>query len=330
MSKRLKGPLRRPSTKSGHLSRPAVHPSGRRPRSRVWPHRRAGITHRGKAVRTIAEIRIGTSGWRYPPWRGVFYPRGLVQRRELEYLSRRMNAVEINGSFYSLQRPERYRAWFDETPADFLFAVKGGRFITHMKQLRDVETALANFYASGVLALGAKLGPFLWQLPPRLTFDPDRLANFFALLPRTTTDAAQLATKHDAKLKGTPYLEAGPRKPLRHALEVRHPSFAEPAAKELLRAHGIALVTADTAGKWPFLEDQTADFAYVRLHGDEELYVSGYSDRALRGWADKIRAWHDGGKRDVHVYFDNDVKVEAPRNAETLADLLGVAPPTRQ
>jgi uncharacterized protein YecE (DUF72 family) len=279
-------------------------------------------------VRAIAEIRIGTSGWRYPPWRGVFYPPKLAQRRELEYLSRRMNAVEINGSFYSLQRPERYRAWFDETPADFLFAVKGGRFITHMKQLRDVETALANFYASGVLALGAKLGPFLWQLPPRLAFDPDRLENFFALLPRTTTDAARLAAKHDDKLKGTPYLEAGPKRPLQHALEVRHPSFAEPAAKKLLETHGIALVVADTAGKWPFLEDQTADFAYVRLHGDEELYVSGYSDRALRKWARKIREWHDGGRRDVHVYFDNDVKVEAPRNAECLADLLGVAPVT--
>ncbi|UOX88020.1 DUF72 domain-containing protein [Amycolatopsis sp. FBCC-B4732] len=277
-------------------------------------------------MRAIAEIRIGTSGWRYPPWRGVFYPSGLAQRRELEHLSRRMNSVEINGSFYSLQRPERYRAWFDETPAGFLFAVKGGRFITHMKQLRDVETALANFYASGVLALGAKLGPFLWQLPPRLAFDPDRLANFFALLPRTTTEAAALAKKHDDKLKDDPYLKPGPKKPLKHALEVRHPSFAQPAATHLLREHDIALVVADTAGKWPFLEEQTSDFAYVRLHGDEELYVSGYSDQALRTWADKIRTWHDGGRRDVYVYFDNDVKVEAPRNAECLADLLGIGP----
>ncbi len=326
MSKRVKGPVRRPSAKLGQLSRPAVHRSGRRPQGRVWAARRTGITHRGKAVRTIAEIRIGTSGWRYPPWRGDFYPPGLAQRRELEYLSRQLNAVELNGSFYSLQRPERFRAWFDETPSDFLFAVKGGRFITHMKQLRDVETSLANFYASGVLALGAKLGPFLWQLPPRLTFDPDRLANFFALLPRTTTDAAELAAKHDDKLKAKPYLEPGKRRPLRHALEVRHPSFAEPAAKKLLRDHGIALVVADTAGKWPFLEDQTAGFAYVRLHGAEELYVSGYSDRALREWAEKIRTWHDDGKRDVHVYFDNDAKVEAPRNAQALADLLGVEP----
>ncbi|SED72433.1 Uncharacterized conserved protein YecE, DUF72 family [Amycolatopsis tolypomycina] len=280
-------------------------------------------------MRAIAEIRIGTSGWRYPPWRGVFYPPKLPQRRELEYLSRRMNAVEINGSFYSLQRPERYRAWFDETPADFLFAVKGGRFITHMKQLRGVETALANFYASGVLALGAKLGPFLWQLPPRLAFDPARLEDFFALLPRTTTEAAQLAAKHDDKVT-IPYLEAVEKMPLRHALEVRHPSFAEPAAKRLLEEHRIALVVADTAGKWPFLEDQTADFAYVRLHGDEELYVSGYCGEVLRKWARKIRAWHDDGRRDVHVYFDNDVKVEAPRNAECLADLLGVAPGTGQ
>jgi uncharacterized protein YecE (DUF72 family) len=330
MSKRLKGPVRRPSVRLGQLSRPLVRRSGRWSSRGVWPWPGAGITHRGKAVRAIAEIRIGTSGWRYPPWRGVFYPPGLVQRRELEYLSRRMNGVEINGSFYSLQRPERFRAWFDETPADFLFAVKGGRFITHMKQLRDVETALANFYASGVLALGAKLGPFLWQLPPRLAFDPDRLANFFALLPRTTTEAAELALKHDDKLKGEPFLAAGKRRPVRHALEVRHPSFAEPAAKDLLREHGIALVVADTAGKWPFLEDQTADFAYVRLHGDEELYVSGYSDRSLRAWADKIRAWHDDGRRDVHVYFDNDVKVEAPRNAEALADLLGVTPAARR
>jgi uncharacterized protein YecE (DUF72 family) len=330
MSKRVKGPVRRPSAKLGQLSRPAVHWSGRRARGRVWACRRAGITDHGKAVRAIAEIRIGTSGWRYPPWRRDFYPPGLVQRRELEYLSRRLNSVELNGSFYSLQRPDRYRAWFDETPSGFLFAVKGGRFITHMKQLRDVETSLANFYASGVLALGAKLGPFLWQLPPRLTFDPDRLVNFFALLPRTTAEAAELAKKHDDKLKAKPYLEAGEPRPVRHALEVRHPSFTEPAATELLREHGIALVVADTAGKWPFLEDQTADFTYVRLHGAEELYVSGYSDHALREWAEKIRAWHDDGKRDVHVYFDNDVKVEAPRNAETLAELLGVSPPTRQ
>ena len=275
-------------------------------------------------MRTVAEIRIGTSGWRYPPWRGAYYPPGLAQRRELEFLSRRLNSVEINGSFYSLQRPERYRAWFEETPAGFLFAVKGGRFITHMKQLRDVETALANFYASGVLALGAKLGPFLWQLPPRLAFDPDRLTDFFAQLPRTTAQAAELAAKHDDKLKAPPYTATEGNRKLRHALEVRHPSFATPAAKQLLSDHDIALVVADTAGRWPFLEDQTTDFTYVRLHGDVELYTSGYTDAALRSWAEKIRNWADGGRRDVYVYFDNDVKVEAPRNAEALSRELGL------
>ncbi|WP_033295324.1 DUF72 domain-containing protein [Amycolatopsis jejuensis] len=276
----------------------------------------------------IGEIRVGTSGWRYPPWRKAFYPEGLAQRRELEYLSRQFNAVEINGSFYSLQPPDRYRAWHAEVPAGFLFAVKGGRFITHLKQLRDVETALANFYASGVLALGDKLGPFLWQLPPRLTFDPDRVSTFLDQLPRNTREAAALGAKHDGKLKSAPFLDPGPDRPVRHALEVRHPSFATREALDVLRAHNIALVTADTAGRWPYREDQTTDFSYVRLHGAEELYTSGYSDAALRALAAKITDWHDEGRRDVHVYFDNDVKAEAPHNARALADLLGLPSPT--
>ncbi|MTD56689.1 DUF72 domain-containing protein [Amycolatopsis pithecellobii] len=264
---------------------------------------------------------MGTSGWRYPPWRGVFYPRGLAQRRELEYLSRRMNSAEINGSFYSLQRPERYRAWFAETPEHFVFAVKGGRFITHMKRLAGVEVPLANFFASGVLALGAKLGPILWQLPPALAFDPERLAGFFALLPRTTSEAAKLAKKHDDKVKGAPLTETDADRPLRHALEVRHPSFRAAEYADLLRENGIASVVADSAGTWITLEEVTADFVYVRLHGDEELYASGYSEAALRGWARKIRTWQEG-RRDAYVYFDNDIKVKAPDDAIALADLM--------
>ena len=265
-------------------------------------------------------IRVGTSGWRYPPWRGVFYPKGLVQRRELEYLSRQLNTAEINGSFYSLQRPERYRAWFEQTPDDFVFAVKGGRYITHMKRLAGAETSLANFFASGVLALGHKLGPFLWQLPPNLAFDADRLAGFFELLPRDTREAAALAKHHDDKLKGEPCLTAGTRRPLRHALEVRHPSFRTPEFVKLLRHNGIASVVADSAGTWITLEEDTADFVYIRLHGDEELYTSGYSAEALDEWAAKIRAWD--GSRDVYVYFDNDVKVRAPMDAMALAERL--------
>jgi uncharacterized protein YecE (DUF72 family) len=271
------------------------------------------------------EIRIGTSGWLYPPWRGVFYPRGLVHRRELEYLSSHLNSVEINGTFYSLQRPESFRRWAAETPEDFTFAVKGPRFVTHMKKLRDVQTPLANFFASGVLALGAKLGPLLWQLPPNLGYDPQRLVDFFALLPRSTDEAATLARRHDERMDGRAFTDELVRRPLRHALEVRHASFQTPAFPELLRAHDIGLVVADTAGRWPLFDTTTTDLAYVRLHGDVELYTSGYTDTALDAWAAKIRTWTAAG-HDVQVHFDNDVKVHAPYDAMHLSERLGVTP----
>jgi uncharacterized protein YecE (DUF72 family) len=289
----------------------------------------------------VARIRIGISGWRYPAWRGSFYPRGLVQRRELEYVGQRMRTVEINGSFYSLQRPASYRSWRAQTPDGFVFSVKGGRFITHMKKLADVETPLANFFASGPLALGPKLGPVLWQLPPVLGFEPERLARFFDLLPRTTTQAAALARQHDQRLEDRSWTESDADRPIRHALEVRHPSYRSEELVHLLREHDIGLVVADTAGRWPDLEDVTSDFVYVRLHGADELYVSGYTEDALDGWAVKIRRWSAGesptgertvaapmqrraGGRDVYVYFDNDAKVHAPYDALALAERLGV------
>ena len=266
----------------------------------------------------MADVRIGISGWRYAGWRGVFYPQGLAQRRELEYASRQFRSVEINGSFYSLQRPEFYRQWYSDTPDDFVFAVKGSRFITHMKKLRGIEKPLANFFASGVLALGEKLGPFLWQLPPIMRFDEDRLARFFDLLPRDTSEAARLARRHDERVSYRSWLRAGARRPLRHAVEVRHESFHSRRFPRLLREHGIGLVVADTAGKWPFLDDVTADFVYVRLHGDSELYVSGYTREAIETWARRVRAWR-ARRRDVYVYFDNDAKVHAPFDALALA-----------
>ncbi|MFH5824140.1 DUF72 domain-containing protein [Georgenia sp. AZ-5] len=270
----------------------------------------------------MACVRVGISGWRYAPWRGSFYPRGLPQRRELEFVAARMASVEINGSFYSLQRPARYRAWYGQTPPDFVFAVKGGRFITHLKKLVDVGTPLANFFASGPLALEDKLGPILWQLPPQLPFDAARIDAFLRQLPRTTTEAARLATKHDGRLKDDDtWTTTDADRPLRHAMEVRHVSYLDPAFAALLREHGVGMVVADTAGKWPMLEDVTADFVYVRLHGDVELYVSGYSAAALDAWAEKIRRWHGDG-RDVYVYFDNDVKVRAPVDAMALAARL--------
>jgi uncharacterized protein YecE (DUF72 family) len=288
-------------------------------------------------ARVAGDVRIGISGWRYPPWRGVFYPAGLAQRRELEYASRRMTSVEINGSFYSLQRPDSYRRWAAETPDDFVFAVKGPRFVTHMKKLAGVEAPLANFFASGVLALGPKLGPVLWQLPPGLGFDPGRLERFFALLPRSTAAAAALAERHDERMDGRSLLTTDADRPLRHALEVRHRTFETPAFVELLRAHDVALVVADTAGKWPKLHDVSSDFVYVRLHGEQELYVSGYDPPVLDRWAARIRSWRLGGTptdgrtlgppappqpRDVFVYFDNDVKVRAPFDAIALAERL--------
>lgn len=269
----------------------------------------------------VARAWVGTSGWRYPPWRRTFYPAGLAQRRELEHLSRRVDSIEINGSFYALQRPESYRAWRAETPTDFLFAVKGGRFITHLKQLRDVRTPLANFFASGVLALGPKLGPLLWQLPPRLRFDPDRIADFLALLPRTTAAAAELAAHHDERLDGRALSETDVDRPLRHALEVRHESFRDPAFVALLRAHDVALVIADSAGTWPRFDDVTAGFVYVRLHGQDELYAGGYPPDALDAWAATVRGWC-AERLDVVVYFDNDAKVHAPYDAIALAERL--------
>jgi uncharacterized protein YecE (DUF72 family) len=272
----------------------------------------------------MGRIRVGISGWSYPGWRGDFYPKGLVQRRELEYAAERLSSVEINGSFYSLQRPTSYAAWREQTPDDFVFAVKGGRFITHMKKLRGVETALANFFASGPLALGPKLGPVLWQLPANLTFDAERMALFFDLLPRTTTAAAAVAEQHDDKVPDDRALtEAEVELPIRHALEFRSETFCTEESFALMREHDISCVVADTAQKFPMAIQQTSDFVYVRLHGDTELYTSGYSPKALDKWADKCRRWADDG--DVYVYFDNDAKGHAPHDAVGLMDRVDPA-----
>ena len=288
-------------------------------------------------------FRIGISGWRYAGWRGKFYPPGLPRRRELEFASNTFNSVEINGSFYSLQLPSSYHRWYSETPPNFLFSVKGPRFITHMKKLREVRTPLANFFASGVLALDGKLGPILWQLPPNLGYDSERLRDFFALLPRDTDAAAQLGHKHDDKLKARAWLKIDQSRPLSHALEVRHPTFLVPEFFDLLREHNIAFVFADTAQKWPYAEDLTADLVYIRLHGSEQLYVSGYSDSEIEWWARRIEHWHcsrqprdakligttkgDRRLRPVYVYFDNDAKVHAPFDAIRLAKRLKTTTP---
>lgn len=275
---------------------------------------------------TDAVARVGISGWRYALWRGVFYPRGLPYRRELEYASSRLSSIELNGTFYSLQRPQYFESWRAETPDGFVFAVKGGRFITHILKLRDTRGALANFFASGVLALGPKLGPFLWQLPERVTFDPETLEGFLAELPRTTLEAVELAKHHDAKVDGREWAWTDAERPLRHALEVRSTTFDNPEYFAILERHNVASVVADTAGRWPRFTQQTADFAYARLHGQGELYVGGYDDESLDRWAETVRGWLAEG-RDSYVYFDNDAKVRSPHDAMALAERLGVTPP---
>jgi uncharacterized protein YecE (DUF72 family) len=284
------------------------------------------------------DLHIGISGWTYPPWRGVFYPKKLAHRLELQFASREFNSIEINGSFYSLQQPSSYQRWYADTPHGFVFSVKGARFITHMKKLRDVEVPLANFFASGVLCLREKLGPILWQFPPNFGWHAERFAEFFALLPNDTRAAAKLAKNHDDKLKSGAWTKTDAARPIRHAVEVRHPTFMVPEFFALLRRHNIAFVVADTAGKWPYAEDTTADFVYCRLHGAKQLYVSGYSDHELDWWANRIEHWRKGkqpcdatlvtdrkskpGKRDIYLYFDNDAKVHAPFNAKTLTKNL--------
>ena len=288
-------------------------------------------------------IRIGISGWTYPPWRGVFYPDELPQRAELGYASRALRTIEINGTFYSLQRSTSFRKWAGEVPDDFVFSVKANRYITHIRRLREVAKPLANFCASGLLELGEKLGPLLWQFPPNFRFDAALLEEFFALLPGDTDALARLARRHEGRLPGKASLKPRWDGPVRHAMEVRHFSFQTEEFVSLLGEYDVALVVADTAGKWPFMEDVTSDFVYVRLHGDEELYTSGYSASALDTWEKKIRSWAKGGSprgaeriakapkprkagRDVFVYFDNDVKVHAPFDAISLAKRIGMEP----
>ncbi len=289
----------------------------------------------------VGEVRIGISGWRYPPWRGVFYPRGLPQAKELDFAATRFRTIEINGTFYSLQRPEYFADWAARTPDDFVFAVKAPRYITHMLKLRSAETALANFLANGLLRLGPKLGPILWQFPPNFAFHTDRLEPFLSLLPHDTEAAATLSRKHNSRLTGRAFTETDVRRRLRHAIEIRHESFRNPEFIQLLRAYDVALVCADTVA-WPRLMDVTSDFVYCRLHGSEELYASGYDDAALDEWAGRVCAWAAGGEpesaervdgpspagpRDIFVYFDNDVKVRAPADAAGLAARLRASSP---
>ncbi len=274
---------------------------------------------------------VGISGYDYKPWRGRFYPDELPARRWLEYASRCFNSIELNGTFYSLKSPAVFERWVTEVPTqNFIFAVKGGRFITHNLKLRNVQTALGNFFASGVLALGRRTGPFLWQLPATYRFEAERLDSFMRQLPQRAREAEEVARQHDARLRRGALLDAAAAVKYRHAFEVRHPSYFHEEFYALLREHHCGFVIADTAGKFPYAEQVTADFVYVRLHGSQQLYASGYTDEELDVWSRRIAGWRSapGGAHDVYVYFDNDAKVHAPFDALRLAERLGVGPDT--
>ena len=279
----------------------------------------------------MGQVEIGISGWTYEGWRGIFYPEKLPHKKELEFASHIFSTIEINGTFYSLQGQKSYLKWYETTPSNFIFSVKANRYITHFNRIKTPLLPTANFFASGVLALREKLGPILWQFPPSMRFEPERFEDFFKLLPHTFKQAAVLGRRSILKEK---YLKVVADRRIRHAIEVRHSSFLNPLFIELLREYRIALVFADTAGKWPYFEDITSDFIYVRLHGDSMIYASGYSDGSLSFWSKRIKKWQMGKEaddrltisedtptsddRDVFVYFDNDAKVRAPADAQAL------------
>lgn len=281
---------------------------------------------------TAGIIRVGISGWTYEPWRGIFYTKEIKREQELAYAASRLRTLEINDTFYGLLRPETFAGWADQVPADFVFAVRGPRVITHILRLRDVRVPLANFLASGLLRLGIHLGPILWQFPPNFRFDPERLGAFLKMLPHDTGHAAGLGRGHDKTLRAPAWLEVETRRPMRHAIEVRHESFRCQAFIDLLRAHDVGLVCADSAA-WPRLMDVTSDFVYCRLLGSRTPQAGDYDNAALDEWGRRIKIWAAGEepadaervggkarprKRDAFVFFDNDRKVRTPANAMEL------------
>jgi uncharacterized protein YecE (DUF72 family) len=254
-------------------------------------------------------IHVGIGGWTYEPWRGVFYPKGLAQARELEFASRAVTSIEINGTYYSTQKPESFRKWAKETPDNFVFSVKAVRFATNRRVLAEAGPSINKFVSSGITELGKKLGPILWQFMPTKKFEAEDFGAFLAALPKTQDGIK-----------------------LRHAVEVRHESFVTKEFVTLARKHNVAVVLADSA-KYPMIADVTADFVYVRLQQAQEKIVTGYSPEIIKKWGERAKAWQAGGgvkdlpslteapkarKRDVFVYMINGAKERAPAAAMAL------------
>ncbi len=264
---------------------------------------------------TPGRIRVGIGGWTYEPWRGVFFPPGLPQAREMEFAVNAMTAIEVNGTYYGLQKPATFASWAKAAPDGFVFTLKGSRYCTNRKVLAEAGEALTRFCGQGLTELGPKLGPILWQMAPTKRFDADDVRAFLALLPRARDGV-----------------------PLRHAIEARHESFRDAAFVALAEAAGVAVVFADSA-KYPTVADVTADFVYARLEDTREEEPAGYSPDALDRWAAAARTWAEGGRpdglpyvrdddpqarpRDVFVFMINGAKVRAPAAALALIERVG-------
>jgi len=249
-------------------------------------------------MKNTGSIRVGIGGWVFPPWRGSFYPKGLRQAEELNYASRQVTAIEINGTFYRIQTPASFRKWHDETPEDFVFSLKGPRFLTHRGELASAAPYMQRFFDSGFLELGDKLGPILWQFAPFQQFDKTDFAAFLTLLPH--------------ELSG---------RVIRHVVEVRHPSFHAAEFIELLTQHRVAVALVDDAKVTAFTE-LTADFAYLRLRRSAEQEPTGYPESTLDEWARRLQDWGAEG-RDCFLYFINGAKIRAPAAAQALIQRLG-------
>jgi uncharacterized protein YecE (DUF72 family) len=250
-------------------------------------------------TRIPRSIHIGIGGWDYDPWRGTFYPAGLAKTKQLGFASRQVTAIEINATFYKLQRPDLFERWASEVPDGFVFTVKGSRFCTNRKVLADGGDAIARFCGQGFTRLGDKLGPILWQLAETKRFDPDDFAAFLRLLPREQDGVA-----------------------LRHAVEAPHESFGDERAADLARAAGIALCLIDKGGV-PLPERATAEFVYARLKNAREEEPHGYPPAQLDLWADRVAAWAD--ERDVFLFMINGAKIHAPAAAQALLARLPAA-----
>ncbi|MET0294673.1 MAG: DUF72 domain-containing protein [Phenylobacterium sp.] len=264
-------------------------------------------------------IRAGMGGWTFEPWRGVFYPEGCRQADELAYASRQVSAIEVNATYHSLQKPESWAKWAAAVPDDFVFTLKGSRFVTNRRVLAEAGAPIERFFGQGFTVLGAKLGPILWQLMPTKRFEPEDFAAFLDLLPRS----------HQGL-------------PIRHAVEPRHESFAVPAFIELCRDRGVAICCAEHAS-YPLIPDVTADFVYLRLMRGSDDVPTCYPPEALAGWAERLKAYAEGGApadlppvapdrplarqaRDVFAFLINEGKVNAPAGAVALLDRLGLRP----